>query len=379
MARKLTLEEGITYAIERFTPDDDDEWPRPFDRLRGGQETGRSRFVITRAIKQAFVKQHVKVVPTRVGPGPERVPDLEQRLRDRFKLRAAVVIRPSVEAAAARTPDEENDMVHRQIGLAAASFISQGAIFREGDRIAVSSGRPCYYTAHFLADGPRSKLRSIELISMSGNLKPRLLAAQPSLYMNADYNTQELARWFDNECSARYVKRHAVPHGNVRALRQTNEALSGAAWEQGVDIAIFGVGILRRGHYYHSVAQSKKDPDIEPIQKQLTMLRLLCDRFSRKDYCPVADVAHHLIFIKPSDPKWVPQEKQEQIQRLIKSVNDKTLTIGAKHLSKIRGGILLAGTVRKAAAVRHFLQAPYVRYLCTDVQLAAHVLCMPDT
>ena len=141
----MTTAEIIRLAQERYLPLNDGTWPRPFKDLVA---TGVERSAISRAIKKAFVQRLVKVVPTNVGPEPERLRDLEMELVQRLGLNAVVVIRPMMEGVDESKPDEVNDAVHRQIGVATGAMIAQGGIFRNGDRIACASGRSCYHTVH---------------------------------------------------------------------------------------------------------------------------------------------------------------------------------------------------------------------------------------
>jgi len=366
----MTTAEMIELAQERFSPDKDGTWPRPFKDLRPG---GADRSAISRAIKKAFVQRLVKVVPTNLGPEPERLRDLERELVTRLGLNAVIVIRPMMDGIDEAKPDEVNDAVHRQIGIAAGALITQGGVFRNGDRIACSSGRSCYHTVHYLAEGITSSLVNIELISMAGNLHPRHYAVLPNLRLDADFNTQELARSFGNELVAKYVGRHAVPRSQAAILRRQNDALSDETWKQPVNVAIFGVGIFRQGHKMFTVAHTPH-PDFAPIQPFLRELADIAAKYTTDDYCPVADIANHLLFIRPLNKAAVPARVQSRIEALMKVVNARTLTVSEVQLGRIQNGILIAGTVHKTVPVLQLLRQFSVRYLCTDVQLATRLL-----
>jgi len=368
----MTTAEMIRLAQERHLPLEDGTWPRPYKDLKELKEGRLDRSTISRAIKKAFVQRLVKIVPTNIGPEPERVRDLELELVSELGLNTVLVIRPVMEGVDVSSPDEVNDAVHRQIGIATGAMIAQGGIFRNGDRIACASGRSCYHTVHYLTEGMTSSLRNVELISMAGNLQPRHHRILPNLRLDADLNTQELARSFANEAIAKYVGRHAVPRSHVETLRKQNDALSDATWKRPVDVAIFGVGLFRTGHRLFTIA-NMPHPDFAPIQASLRELAEIAKRYTTEDYCPVADVANHLLFVRPLDQA-IPSSVKQRIRKLITSVNSHTLTVSDEQLHSIQNGILIAGTVYKTAAVLQLLRDLNVRYLCTDVDLATHLL-----
>jgi DNA-binding transcriptional regulator LsrR (DeoR family) len=377
MRTKITLDEVIELTEHRFTPTDDGKWPRPFSDLKSPYH----RSAISRAIKQAFVDRRVRVVRTGLGVQPDRIRDLEEKLVQRFGLSAAIVIHPVPVHTHPCDEDEQNDNTHRQLGHAAASFILENGILRGGDRIAISSGRSTYHTVHHLAESLPSRLRDIELISMAGNLRPKHHKVLQNLILDADFNTHELARWFATKVNAKYVGRHAVPRSNfveIELLRNTTEALSHRTWERPVDVAIFGVGILRPGHRLYTIADEEiKNDNSEygPLRGPLLKLKRYADHY--KDPCPVADIANHLFFIRPlkaSGRGSIPTGVQQRIRQQIEEFNSRILTVTDKELSQIRLGILIGGTKQKTVAVLRLLREPYVRYLCTDDEVAESLL-----
>ena len=375
MNKKLSIEEQVRIAINRFTATSDGKWPRPFARL---DNLNVDRATKSRAIKDAFIEGHVKIVATDPG-GARPIRDLrtEQRIRERFGV-TSIVLRPIIEGADRKSADSLNDAIHRQLGVAMGRFISQGAILRDDDRIACSSGRSCYHTVHYLAGALlTSCLKRITLISMAGNLHPRHYASLGALKLDADFNTQEFARWFNNEVDAHYVGRHAIPQSNVAALRGQNDALSDSTWRDPVHVAIYGVGILRPGHRFYSVVEHPH-PDFDPILSDLRALKQISDEFSADGYCPVADIANHLLYIHPPSGIHVPARVQTRIRTLIERVNQKTLTVTATHIEKIRNGVLIAGTPQKAAAVCQLIREQRVGYLCVDFELASRLLEFGD-
>jgi DNA-binding transcriptional regulator LsrR (DeoR family) len=369
VSRKIGLQELVALAERRFTPTAYGEWPRPIKDLASTHE----RSTISRGIKQVFLKGYVKVVAVKGTIQPERDHELEKEIINKFGLSGAVVVRPSSDGVDVSNADEWNDAIHSQLGHAMASFILESSILRDGDRIACASGRSPYHTVNWLAQGPKSTLKEIELISMSGATRPTHYSVMQNLVLDADFITQNLACWFEKPVLARYVGRHCVPHSKtkraIKELRNINDALSEQTWARPVDIAIFGVGIMGKGHKLFTVAE-QGIRDFQPILASLKALRKYALKYGTKHYCPVADISSRLIFVRPDGYRAIPSDVQAHIQHYIDEVNARTLTLSDRQLHNIRRGILVAGTIQKFAVVRQLIGEPFVRYVSVDDEIA---------
>jgi len=375
MIEKPTVTDIVKYAQQRLAVDKDGSWPTPYKSFCDPKK----RSTITRLVKMAFVKGYVEVVPANRANLAERLPEAERELIKRFRLRAAVVIQPALHDVDKSDPDAVADAIHSQLGHIQAKLIAHGGVLRDGDSVALSSGRASYHVAHDLAENSfQSALRDVEVISLSGSLNPRHYSTLPNLRLDADYNTQEFARWFGNVVRQRYVKEWLVDRAKSPVeRRRNNDALSEAAWKKGVDVAICGVGILRPGHRLYE-AITKKLPGFEPIENELQQLIAFSNKYATDFYCPVADIANRLIFVRPVSGIVMPSSDEQKIEALVDRINRQTLTVTEDQLRSIKAIALISGSAAKAAATRQLLGDYNVRYLCTDVEGSEQILNIRD-
>jgi len=392
-----SADEKIKWALKRYTPSGGN-WPldykalvadfekeHPNNRRPAVNDANKARFTIRRLIREAFTQELVRIVPTESNLDPRRLNDVEAALQNRFdSLTNAVVIRPSLIGVDAMDINALNDSVHRQLSKSVAKLISRNGILRNGDRIGYSSGRSAYHVAHFLAeDDHHSALRDIELVSLAGRLNPRHYAHSPNLSLDADYNTQEFAKWFDRDLKGWHLVRHELvckDEPTAVAVRRNNAVFGNGLWDKPLDIAILGIGVLRPGHRMYDIAAFDLNiwppaTELAPILPDLKGLIALSDKYSSAEYCPVADVANHLFTVPPVPPVQIPKREWRRIVDLIARINGRTLTVSEKHIQKMKNIIFISGTRQKCLAAREFLlNHDNVRYFCTDVDSASHIL-----
>ena len=96
-------------------------------------------------------------------------------------------------------------------------------------------------------------------------------------------------------------------------------------------------------------------------------------RHTRATYCPVADIANHLLYIPSSR---IPESARANIKNYIKEINRRLIAFDDLQISKTPI-MLVAGTLEKADAIHHLLTSRNsftVKGLCTDAATADAIL-----
>jgi hypothetical protein len=112
-------------------------------------------------------------------------------------------------------------------------------------------------------------------------------------------------------------------------------------------------------------------------------LRALADKVSdavepsqAERYVPVADVCNRLFYVNPPAGISISAEKQKQIKALIQNINEKLLCPSEEGLSDIKQLMLVAGTLKKAQAIKQLLEEDKykIRIICVDQEAAEAIL-----
>jgi hypothetical protein len=106
----------------------------------------------------------------------------------------------------------------------------------------------------------------------------------------------------------------------------------------------------------------------------------ICKRVdATPSYVPVADICNRLFFVPPPRGVSLAAHDRRKILELIDTINSRLINVSEDQLKDIRQIILVAGTARKALAIRYLLSRPKkdrlsIRILCTDQASAKLIL-----
>jgi DNA-binding transcriptional regulator LsrR (DeoR family) len=373
--RPITHQEKIAIALARF----------PFGQTSPGLESlafqfGRDKSQISKAVAQAFEDRLVEV--KRVWfPKSQRVTLLERRLTETFNLHHVVVVEN--ESRARNLSEEQaaklDDDLHAQLGYAMAETIASGLLFDAGDVIGVGSGRGVFSTAESLfREFPHHlQVRNVTLTSLTGAIYAREHARKTNMRLDADINVNLFSRAFAHDVTVKFASRPLIDE--VPELRDRT-VLGQGKWKQLHHThALVGVGVLARGHkLYDEVKANPGSRELlrEPIYSHLEELVAFCEKLGTETYCPVGDISNNLFFVQPPRKSEVNDSEKKRILSLIEAVNSKLFNISKDQLQSIPTLMLVAGTKKKAAAIRELLrdQNYHIKFLCTDKDAAHEVL-----
>lgn len=394
--RMMTDEERINLALERYGPLRRNE-PRKELKEIGGKY-GRAESVVSRAIQEAFARGLVDIVRMKDRPRvPVHVPELEAQLEHKFpKLHTAIVV-----ATAERgdlSADERalaGDKIHEDLGYAVANFVSNSSLVHDGDVIGIGGGRGVFSFLKALTFFKRLKAQNVTAISLAGDVYARTHSwwregvtslRYPGLnfQLDPDDHLNLLGVSVFASMNMRKISRSiAWERGEVsKMIKET--VLDKDEWKKNVPtLGIVGVGVLSEGHrFYQEVMrpESQREHLLRPILEDLHLLIKLFSRLGYPPeghwYVPVGDVCNRLFYVRPPAEVKISSEQERQILSHIKNINDKLLTATEEQLSQITQLILIAGTLRKALAVKQLLEEDTyrIRILCVDKEAAEEIL-----
>jgi hypothetical protein len=307
---------------------------------------------------------------------PERSPEIEEELRQRFALRHAVV----VETKAIDVADEyeRDNEIHKLLGNWGGRILNV-CIRGEADVIGTGGGRGPYYTVRDCqfnrhVDYPR------KVVSLTGRISAMDWGPQARAFLDADRVAGELA----NNLAIREVVRLGLditpPGERNKYTIPTGE----------VTFAICGVGSWAGGHRLLNYEEFR---ELEPVRKELAQLKELVMRLEAKRKRPgsvphhwVGDLCNQLFVCNPDDfPGPLSKEDlkiiHNDLEPLVQKLNAKFLSPRLEDMRDIcrRGGVMaVCGGNHKVDALRHLLRRPepVISHLVTDSSCAERILAL---
>jgi len=149
------------------------------------------------------------------------------------------------------------------------------------------------------------------------------------------------------------------------------------------NLAVVGVGVFSQGHRFYqevTAASNLREKRLAPILGDLRELKnkmeQAVDKSQAERYVPVADVCNRLFYVKPPPDVSINLEREKQIKALIDRINDKLLCTSEEQLKDIKQLMLVAGTLKKAQAIKQLLEeGKYnIRIICVDEEAAEAIL-----
>ena len=275
--------------------------------------------------------------------------------------------------------DDSSDAVHQGLGLAMANFIVQGSVLRDGDVIGLGDGRAVYHTVTTLPGPGCLKQLNASVVSLSGFTPSGGAFRTKNTAMDADINVALLGPAFANPVRLELMTHPLVYPDSEVSMRVRNNTWLWDASRPGLHptVALVGIGTFGKGHRLYEFARhAAASLSMVPAGSALEELADLCEPFQASPYSPVADIANCLFFVKPPKSIVVPAVRVERIRHLIDQVNDTLHTISWSAIKKIPLVLLIAGTLKKAYAIRAILQLmpTNIRAICTNHQTAGLLL-----
>ena len=372
----LTADDKIRITVERFAPMIQGHKPEAVRLL--AKRYKRDAAQITKAIQAAFREGLVELAVADPSEPGKHVEDLEDALYQKYKgtLRRAIVVRSQP-----RAPDENHpaldDMVHRELGRAMAGHISSGAVFRDGDWIGLGSGRGVYYTVEALMQFPRLRILNVTLLSLTGAVHARDHAQLLNTRLDADIHLGLFGMSFE---SGAVLRAQSIDYP-IAITEGSSGGIIGAE-ELGKARVLVGVGVLAPGHRFYDYChqrgtQSPADANLAPIQVPLGKLVSICDEIQKTFpfYFPVGDICNALFCVKAPGGVNIPPLLMKKLLEAIAEVNRHLRNVRTAELRNVSEIVLVAGTTKKAAAIRQLLDEGYpIRQLCTDSAAAEEIL-----
>lgn len=393
--RSVTDEERINFALERYGPLKRGQPSKELKEI--ATKYGRDPAVVSRAIQDAFARGLVDIVRMKDQPRvPVQVPELIEQLEHRFpKLHTALVV--DVADRENLSPDERalaGDKIHEDLGYTAAHFVSNSALIHDGDIIGIGGGRGVFSFLKALTFFKRLKAQNVSAISLAGDVYARTHSwwregvtrlSYPGLnfQLDPDDHLNLLGVSFSAPLNMRKISRSiAWERGEVtRMIKET--VLDREEWKKTIPmLGIVGVGVLSEGHrFYQEIKRPEEQREhmLKPILGDLhRLIEMISSLEFPKDhwYVPVGDICNRLFYVRPPPEVRISSEQERQIRELIKNLNEKLLTATEEQLSQITQLILIAGTRRKALAIKQLLEEDrfHIRILCVDKEAAEEIL-----
>jgi hypothetical protein len=391
--RALTDEDSITFALERFEPLSRNEALKEIAAI--AKDHGRAASVVSNAIKRSFARKLVGIVRLK-HPGPTRLPQLEQRLLQKFPKLHIVRVIKALEGRTSSATERalSEDKTHGELGRAIATLVADNSIVRDNDIIGIGSGRGVYSVLKALTFFEQLRARNVTAVSLTGDVYPRSHASwipdinerTPglNLQLDADDHLNILGLSFPPDLKiVKISSLIAWERGQLTAARRRT-ILDQDEWKKNVpDLAIVGVGVFSHGHrFYQEVnapaieCESRLKPILGDLRSLANRLKEVVEASQAERYVPVGDMCNRLFYVKPPSGVSISSERESQIKDLIRSINEKLLTASDEQLAQIGQLILVAGTLKKAPAIKQLLEEDKynIRIICVDEEAAAAIL-----
>jgi len=339
-----------------------------------------------RLVRQAVSAGLVKIGITMGDiPDAERDNALELALSDELGVQYPIVVktpegRPGYEAF-------HGDYVHRVLGQAMAKEIAAHSTITRDSRFALGSGRGVFYAVDALHRWRALQATDVTLLSLSGSLVPRAHAEQLSMALDSDVHVVLMGLRFRTPVTLQLISYPIAPR-NIESARQRTWLDPQKYSALRPTRALLGVGVLETGHrFYAEVAGKSGDPPsaLEPVRNDLGQLVELVKAVRTRPgarnahYCPVADIANCLFFVDPPDGFTLDPGERRALKSGIKGLNARLLTLRTEQLRGIDNIMLVAGTPKKALAIRQLLTRGELNIstLCVDDK-AARIILQPE-
>jgi DNA-binding transcriptional regulator LsrR (DeoR family) len=353
----------------------------PIPRKEGQQTVLANRIgrAIRRIEEKGFIRHQVLGEDTKYPP---LLPELEDELREKYKLRDVVVVDVSWVASRYKVEKKEfelDDIVHELLGRwAARILVSQ---IRENDVIGIGSGRGVEYCKHFCQAHGIHKPRYVVSLTGSFPILGSWSKSQNRCILDSDKIIGELAAKLGAIPTISVGDRIATKLNNPRAKASLEEN------QRNTRLALIGLGAVG-GHHRLLESPPEKIADELPEARDELLKLLEIIREAEETPAPlhghwIGDISNHY-FVACEHPNVIIHGR---LSDAVKAVNDKFLSTDQdvfQDISKQGVVIAVAGGEHKATAIRYVLsaqqrgEAPWITHLVTDSIVAERILNETD-
>jgi len=336
----------------------------------------RNRVVVSRWHDRAFREGLVRVCKT-THRQHRRVQSLEEELKSRYRLAAAVVVdMPSTASS---------DDVHQALGRVASQL--EILAIRAREVIGVGPGRGIHHLiAGLIEHGPISA-EQVKAVSLCGTLFAGGVAQSWNLCVDADVNVASLGPAFESPVDAEPVSYPLLQRRAADAPPWAGVQLT-QTW--------CGLGIVQesrdglRGHRLWELASQEESALGVPSTLRRTldsirrMLHQIAECAGEVPYAPVAEVAYHFFLVPPPANlhERIPTHLLHALDRALMRLTSSIATAPGRLLREAQLAVLVAGTASKADAIRHSLESGVpakFHVVITDRTAAGRILRRPDS
>ncbi len=365
----------VTRAFYSF-PNAERDWKTVITKL--GKNSGNYRALETKLrrklddyesknlVKHLVLKEDERYLP--------REPELEEKLRQKFNLRAAIVVDISALGRPKEHPGPESkqkwhdyeEKLHHQLGVWAGRLAS--TLLRPGDILGTGGGRGLYHTAMNVFPSTASR-QCGDVVSLTGQIgaDPHSPTDVNPHFIDADFIASLLHVKF--ELGGRPVTAGPIAVASKHS-RVTNQ----------VNVALIGIGAFGGQHRFKQFEYLDRLKPVSSLLRSINEIAEQMEKVSREEglffFHPVGDLCNWCFQVDPGDiTKKI--KSSAKLDRLIQQLNHKFLNTNPDHLVKISGRgsvIAVAGGPRKTGAIGHVLKrakgSPWITHLVTDHELA---------
>lgn len=398
----LTDEDGARLADWWADPINDGGAPPSFKSLaeRAAIELGEDGKAITaktaeRYVRREFKRGHFHVRRVSMVPEPERDGAAEKRLEDKWRecgVHNFIVIK-------SREGDYGSDFIHSQLGYALTTYLTNYAsFFDDGDRIGIGSGRAVHAVVNCFLRHRSKSLSNIFLMSLTGSIYPHFTNTDNSTIVDADSNVLKFIPYFTNPIDVKLMSSQIAYSNIIEEKKKRWISISDNLYDSfgnpidDIDAetrmriptcSFVGIGVFHDGHrlydYIKSVKEGKIDDDIyfKSIKRDLEeAYNINNDTLHSHGYVPLADLCNRFFVVNaPKGTKHIQKTDNitKDLTKLVnEKINPKLMTVPKTMLRHVPRNVLIAGTSKKAHAVRTMIERKYVKFkfICINSDIA---------
>lgn len=352
---KLAIEVATLFYEDQLSPSDIFSRLRDFKDVRSVRDI---RLLLDRARDPAKPLISVHVTPldsvVRLDEG------LSEALMQRTPLRRAFVAKTGDLASGtayvgerSRAYEEwcqEGDLLHKKLGVLAARYV--WSHIRSGDTIGIASGRGPGYTVEALrqlAAAHSGSFRDLFVVSLAGGIARQADGHDRPwrLSIDADQRVVDLAESLRAE--RRLVQLPLFvrpPREDLIARTDAEYLVASEGCSTRLTIALFGFGVLDRGHYLLRPGTSHMHPEFNIVRDELDRLCAILESCP----APIIDVGQFFWM-----GNGVPTELRPQVQEIVDSLNSKVVVATPAVVNEAEERIAIGGGAQKFEALRQMV------------------------
>jgi DNA-binding transcriptional regulator LsrR (DeoR family) len=246
---------------------------------------------------------------------------------------------------------EEDNILHQRLGAVAARHLS--GHLRNGDSVGLASGRgPSYTVESFIqrSESNKTNFKGIEIVSLAGGIARQTggKSSWSERSVNADQRTHDLAVSLGGSCRLvqlpLFVK---PPKEDLISRTDADYLLDSDPPIIDLSMAVFGFGVLNRGHYLLLPETPQMLPDIRAVRQELDGVIEFLDRYP----APIVDVCQHF-----SVGTSVGFDEYARVGAIADALNRRIVTAAVVNINRAEERIAVGGGAQKYPALLQMLR-----------------------